>query len=236
MAGLQLEDIRRYVKLRLGAGVIRVELKDEHIDAASMEALRVYSRHRPLLRYQKVDLIESVVNYPLDSDVIGVYKMDFVHRQVSLAVVEDIFHRRYYEPIHDMDTYIHYLQYIDTLKRVLSIEPDWHFERPSKAHDTPYLYIHAPNQANTMLALAILVVKRRLHQVPYLHEDWVQRYALAFCKEILGRVRGKWSNIPAPAGGQGLDAQTLLAESANEFRELDLEVKRWQVDMPPIWG
>jgi len=234
--GLILEDVRQYVKLRLGAGVVRVELKDEHIDAAAMEALRVYSRYRPLRRFVPVELVEGVVEYSMDYDVLGIYKMDFVHRQVSLAVVEDIFHRRYYEPIHDMDQYITYLQYIDTLKRVLSIEPEWHFERSLKEGAPPKLYIHAPNQANTILALAVCIVKRPLHHVPYLHEDWIQRYALAFCKEVLGRVRGKWQGVPSPSGGQGLDASTLLSESAQEMQQLDQEIRGWQTDTPPLWG
>jgi len=234
--GLRVEDVREYVKLRLGAGIIRVELKDEHIDAAAWEGLRIYSRYRPLRRFVAVQLIENITEYQMDKDVLGIYKMDFVHNQVSLAVVEDIFHRRYYEPIHDMDQYIIYLQYIDTLKRVLSIEPEWHFERALREGQSPILYIHAPNQANTILALAVCVVKRPLHHVPYLHEDWIQRYALAFCKEILGRVRGKWQNIPAPAGGQGLDAATLLSEAKEELRELDAEIRGWQTDPVPIWG
>jgi hypothetical protein len=235
--GLILEDVRDYVKLRLGAGVIRVELKDAHIDASAKEALRIYSRYRPLRRFIQVPLIDGITEYALDTDVLGVYKMDFVTRQISLAVVEDIFHRRYYEPIHDMDQYVTYLQYIDTLKRVLSIEPEWHFSRALKEGEHPALHIHAPNQANSILALAMVVVKRPMHQVPILHEDWIQRYALAFCKEILGRVRGKWGNVPSPAGGQSLDAQTLLGEAKEELRELDTEIRGWQTDwICPIWG
>lgn len=234
--GLSELDVREYVKLRLGAGLVRVELKDYHIDAATQEALRVYCRYRPLRRFIQLPLIENIHQYPLDNDVIGVYKMDWVHRQSSLAVVEDIFHRRYYEPVHDMDQYVHYLQYIDTLKRVLSIEPEWHFERSLKKGAAPILHVHAPNQANTILVLIVAIVKRPLHQVPFGHEDWIQRYALAFCKEILGRVRGKWQNVVAPAGGQGLDAQTLLSEAQQEFQILDQEIRGWQTDMPPIWG
>jgi hypothetical protein len=231
-----LEDIRDYVKLRLGAGLVRVELKDRHIDAAAKEALRIYSRYRPLRRFVSVNLIENITEYPLDYDTLGVYRMDFVHRQVSLAVIEDIFHRRYYEPIHDMDQYVTYLQYIDTLKRVLSIEPEWHFERAQQEGKKPILFIHAPHQANTILAMAVTVVKRPMHMIPFLHEDWIQRYALAFCKEILARVRGKWSNIPSPSGGQGLDAQSLLGEAREEFQLLDQEIRGWQTDQPPIWG
>jgi hypothetical protein len=105
-----------------------------------------------------------------------------------------------------------------------------------KEHAKPVLWVHAPNQANTILALIVAVVKRQLNQVPYTHEDWVQRYALAFCKEILGRVRGKYLNIPSPSGGQGLDSQTLLSEAREEFQLLNQEIKGWQTDMPPIWG
>ena len=234
--GLSQEAVRDYVKLRLGAGLIRIELKDHAIDAASSEALRIYSRYCPLRRFIQIPLIENINEYPMEEDVIGVYKMDWVNRQVSLAVVEDIFHRRYYEPIHDMDQYVTYLQYIDTLKRVLSIEPEWHFERALKEHTKPVLWVTAPNQANTILALIVAIVKRPLHQIPYTHEDWIQRYSLAFCKEILGRVRGKWQNIPSPSGGQGLDAQTLLSEAREEFQTLDQEIRGWQTDMPPIWG
>jgi len=234
--GLSVEDVRDYVKMRLGAGVIRVELKDNHIDAAGQEALRVYSRYRPLRRFIQLQLIENIHEYPIDKDVIGVYKMDWVHRQVSLAAVEDIFHRRYYEPIHDMDKYVNYLQYIDTLKRVLSIEPEWHFARALKDGANPILHVHAPSQANTILAMIVAVVKRPLHQIPYTHEDWIQRYALAFCKEILGRVRGKWQNLPSPGGGQGLDSQALLSEAQQEFQTLDQEIRGWQTDQPPIWG
>jgi hypothetical protein len=231
-----IEDIRDYVKLRLGAGLVRVELKDKHIDAAGKEALRIYSRYRPLRRFVSVQLVENITEYPLDIDTLGVYRMDFVHRQVSLAVVEDIFHRRYYEPIHDMDQYVTYLQYIDTLKRVLSIEPEWHFERSHKIGQCPTLYISDPHQANTMLAMAVTVVKRPMHMIPFLHEDWIQRYALAFCKEILARVRGKWSSIPSPSGGQNMDAQSLLGEAREEFQLLDQEIRGWQTDQPPIWG
>lgn len=231
-----LEDVRNYVKLRLGAGLVRVELKDEHIDAAAKEGLRIYSRYRPLRRFINVPLVENIKEYELPFDTLGVYKMDFVHRQVSLAVIEDIFHRRYYEPIHDMDLYVHYLQYIDTLKRVLSIEPEWHFEPSKVVGKKPILFMHAPHQANTILALAVTIIKRPMHMVPFLHEDWIQRYALAFCKEIMGRVRGKFSNIVSPGGGQGLDAQSLLSEGQQELQLLDQEIRGWQTDQPPIWG
>jgi hypothetical protein len=231
-----LEDVRNYVKLRLGAGLVRVELQDKHIDAAANEALRIYSRYRPLRRFVNVPLIANIKEYHLADDTRGVYKMDFVHRQVSLAVIEDIFHRRYYEPIHDMDLYVTYLQYIDTLKRVLSIEPEWHFEQKRSAGGKATLYIHAPHQANTILALAVTIIKRPMHMVPFLHEDWIQRYSLAFCKEILSRVRGKWGNVVAPGGGQSLDGDRLAAESREELLALDQEIRGWQTDNPPIWG
>jgi hypothetical protein len=208
-----LEDVRNYVKLRLGAGLVRVELQDKHIDAAANEALRIYSRYRPLRRFVNVPLIANIKEYHLADDTLGVYKMDFV-----------------------LDLYVTYLQYIDTLKRVLSIEPEWHFEQKRSAGGKATLYIHAPHQANTILALAVTIIKRPMHMVPFLHEDWIQRYSLAFCKEILSRVRGKWGNVVAPGGGQSLDGDRLAAESREELLALDQEIRGWQTDNPPIWG
>jgi hypothetical protein len=231
------------VRLRLGSGFVRIELEDKHIDLATDEAVKVYGRFIPLLRFKKIQLVDadepSTDNptgraYPLDSDITGIYKMDFVFRQTSLAVVEDIFHRRYYEPIHDMDSYARYLHYIDMLKRVLSIEPDWSFDR-TDPHN-PKVWIWAPRQAQTILACAVCYVKRGLHQIQPLHEDWIERYSLMQCKETLARPRSKWQNIPAPSGGQQLDGQMLLSESKEEKAELMAEIKSWQTTLPPIWG
>lgn len=46
---------------------------------------------------------------------------------------------------------------------------------------------------------------------------WIKRYALAICKEMLGRVREKIDYLSTPMGNKiELDAKALLKESADE--------------------
>jgi hypothetical protein len=47
-------------------------------------------------------------------------------------------------------------------------------------------------------------------------QRWIKRYTLASCKEILGRTRGKFKELPIPNAVASLDADSLLAEAAAE--------------------
>jgi len=45
---------------------------------------------------------------------------------------------------------------------------------------------------------------------------WIKRYTLAVCKEMLGRIRGKFEKIPMSENGNEMDAKALLKESTDE--------------------
>jgi len=53
---------------------------------------------------------------------------------------------------------------------------------------------------------------------------WIRKYALAWAKEQLGRIRSKFSSLPSPTGETTLDGPTLLAESQTEKDALMLEL------------
>jgi hypothetical protein len=65
---------------------------------------------------------------------------------------------------------------------------------------------------------------------------WLQEYALAFCKSILGQARGKFSNIVGPQGGTQLNGATLMQEAQAEMEKLEMDLKNY-VDgsMPLTW-
>lgn len=50
--------------------------------------------------------------------------------------------------------------------------------------------------------------------------QWVRQYCLAICKEVLGRVRGKFKTVPIPGSDLTLDADALLAEAKDEQEKL----------------
>tara|TARA_R100000234_G_scaffold23310_1_gene13274 strand:+ start:53 stop:1339 length:1287 start_codon:yes stop_codon:yes gene_type:complete len=57
-------------------------------------------------------------------------------------------------------------------------------------------------------------------------KQWIRRFALSLCKEMLGQIRGKLGNVvPLPGGNVSLNATALLGEASKEMGELRTELK-----------
>jgi hypothetical protein len=56
-------------------------------------------------------------------------------------------------------------------------------------------------------------------------KQWIKKYTLAICKEILGRIRSKYSNVPIPDGEVNLDGDTLVSEGKEEKTALIEELR-----------
>jgi|AntAceMinimDraft_11_1070367.scaffolds.fasta_scaffold09530_3 hypothetical protein len=63
---------------------------------------------------------------------------------------------------------------------------------------------------------------------------WLQEYALAFCKTILGQARGKFASIAGPQGGTTLNGSALLAEADAEMAKLEEELKNYVDGSEPL--
>lgn len=66
--------------------------------------------------------------------------------------------------------------------------------------------------------------------IPYRHinsmgKQWIRRFALALCKEMLGQVRGKFSTIPIPGESVTLNHSELLSQAKDEQEKLREELK-----------
>jgi len=70
----------------------------------------------------------------------------------------------------------------------------------------------------------------------YLVFPWVQEYAYAFCKGILGEARSKFAQLAGPQGGTQLNGTALITESREEIQKLEEDLKNL-VDgsMPLTW-
>jgi len=57
-------------------------------------------------------------------------------------------------------------------------------------------------------------------------KQWIRKYGLALCKELLGIIRSKYSSMPIPNGDVTLDGEALKSEGreekANLLEELSL--------------
>jgi len=62
-------------------------------------------------------------------------------------------------------------------------------------------------------------------------KQWIRRYALAVCKEILGHIRSKFATIPIPGENVTLNGPALLTEATTEKKELRDELKTILAEM-----
>lgn len=64
---------------------------------------------------------------------------------------------------------------------------------------------------------------------------WLQEYALAFAKTILGQARGKFAQLAGPQGGTQLNGAALLAEGFAEMEKLEEDLKNFVDGAQPMW-
>ena len=51
-------------------------------------------------------------------------------------------------------------------------------------------------------------------------KQWIRKYSLALCKEMLGQIRGKFTTIPIPGQSVTLNHADLLNQAKTEQQEL----------------
>jgi hypothetical protein len=63
---------------------------------------------------------------------------------------------------------------------------------------------------------------------------WIQEYAYSFCKRILGEARSKFSQIAGPQGGASLNGDALKQEAQAEMEKLEEELKTFVDGSQPL--
>ena len=62
-------------------------------------------------------------------------------------------------------------------------------------------------------------------------KQWIRRFALSLCKEILGQVRSKFSTVPIPGESVTLNGAALISEAKTEQDKLREELKTTLAEM-----
>lgn len=130
----------------------------------------------------------------------------------------------------DLTSWYGLAEWRKTREKMLATKRDWHFNK-----DTQYLTLSPPprHDGSRFFAAFRAYVEKPLRVI--IKEPWVFKYALAICKEILGRVRSKWGDSVQLIGGGSLSGNALAQEGVNEKKELEqiLIEKRGYSDAPP---
>ena len=56
-------------------------------------------------------------------------------------------------------------------------------------------------------------------------KQWIRRYSLSLCKEMLGYIRSKFSSIPIPGNDITLNGSELVSQAKEEQESLREELK-----------
>lgn len=62
-------------------------------------------------------------------------------------------------------------------------------------------------------------------------KQWIRRFCLALCKEMLGQIRSKFGDVPIPGDRVTLNGKDLISEGKEEQKELREELKTQLADM-----
>ena len=224
--------IRDYILHMLGAPTIKLEFDEQNIDFCIDQALKIFEDYAPreYFQYYVFRTISGKSVYELPAEV-GLVRNVFYKEQGTFAFqasdldgaipIEYFYPGGAYsciqggliDPIQPiwgrMGEWVLYKQYEQMFSRVSSNLGGWEWIggfRQIKLYPIP----HAPQQ----------VIVHYLQKM----KDWgevtqsMQEGALTYAKEILGRIRTKYQQVPGAGGGVVMDGQSLLQE-AREDRE-----------------
>lgn len=116
----------------------------------------------------------------------------------------------------DLLTYELYSDYLKTLGRMFGANINFSFHRPTKK----FTIMQAVRQDEEVLLWVYLQTPEEVLLSDTFAYPWMRDWALAECKEILGEIRSKFSNIPGPSGGVSLNGESLKTAAESEKQAL----------------
>lgn len=224
------EQLFKYVALRLGDGIIDVELDPEHYEIAYEEAIGTFrqrSQNSTEESYALMTIQENVDTYTLPQEITTV-------RQVFRRTVGN--HQGPYSSTFDpfssaalnvymlnfnysggLATYELYSQYVELAAKMFggfinySFNPATHQLRiirdPRATGEEILLWTY-----NTRPEIQLLSDPQT--------SQWIKDYTYAASKVIIGEAREKFTSIAGPGGGSSLNGSTMKQEGTQEKKDL----------------
>lgn len=225
------------VKLRLGGGIVDLELDPEHYEASYQYALATY-RQRAQNAYEEsysLLMIENDRNsYILPQEVTTVRQV--FRRTVGLetgpsATSFDPFSSAIlntyllnYNYAGGLATYDFYAGYIELAARMFGGYVIFTFNPVTK--EIKFVRDFKGTGEQVLLWTDNLKPEITLLRDPSI-ANWITSWTLAQCKMIIGEAREKFATIAGPGGGSSLNGQSMKAEAKEMFAELIDELKRY---------
>jgi len=231
--GVELNDfeetIHDFILARLGHPVIRVELTPFQIKTAIDESITALDYHAPFwtLQCASFECSAGVNAYTLPLHIAYnleycAYKKSLLSIQNQAGTLEFDFFIKYFQDnflFSNFQVSDFYLmqQNLEMIRKILSQEGSWDLVNGNVLQ----LYPTPVNNSQKVILIYRGLDTFTMH--PY-YKNWIQRYALAVAKGILGEIRGKYRSLPSPGGGASLNGADLIQQSTQEKEKLKEEL------------
>tara|TARA_R110002051_G_scaffold163760_1_gene234978 strand:+ start:363 stop:1223 length:861 start_codon:yes stop_codon:yes gene_type:complete len=232
------QTINDFVLARLGHPVVRVELTPYQIKTCIDEAITKLEFHAPLWTLQFATFkatagqnVYELPRYVLNNIEYVTYKKTLLTIQSQAGTLEFDFFIKYFQDNFLMSNFSvgdFYLlqQNLEMMRKVLSQEGSWNVV------DNKFLQIYPMPVMNDTVIVQYRSVNSETIQPAY--RNFIQKYAVAVAKTVLGQVRGKYTNLPSPGGGATLNGAALIQEGTQEMTKLEEEL-RTELEEPPTF-
>lgn len=233
----------REIQLRLGGGMVDIELDPDHYDLALDMALDVYrqrSQNAMEESFLFIDVQPDVAVYTLPKEVQEVrdiYRRTMAGTSSGAGAQVDPFGLAFTSSIYTLASpssgglgggggqgmlanYEMALQYQKLLGRMFGQDVQYTWNASTKK-----LLLQRRFQGVEEVALHVYNTKPEsvLLDDPYAR-PWLRSYALAHCKLMLGEAYSKYSGLAGPQGGITLKGDALKTEGATDIEKLEKEI------------
>lgn len=246
----RFNNLRSWILYNLGYPLIRVELTQEHLTMAILDAITVYHKYMAIdYNFITVPATENPMDIPNDplSNPIGPINKEMI--------VDIIYPASFFDSLgaglvaggyvgefegsvlpifgyadgmlnviknFDLTKYYAYLQKLEDIKHIVGLEKVWEIVN-NKIQIFP---------THIQLEYIGILYKGRLTDAEIEEQDWIKKYALARAKIILGTIRSKLSGINAANMNLGADGEALKSEGKEEITALEEFIRQSGRPMP----
>ena len=236
-------DIIEYIRLRLGGGMIDIELDQEHYLLAIKQALTKYrarAEHAVEESYCFLDIVKDTQEYILPKEITAVrqifrrgvggltnggsqfepFSSGFLNTYMLVAGrVGGLFNYELFVSYQKL-TMLMFGGYINFTFNEATRKLTLVRRMPSDVENVLlWVYNHKPDQA-------ILADSKSF--------PWIQDYAYAMAKHMLGEARERFATVVGPSGGTSLNGTALKTEAKAEMDQLMLDLGNYVDSSAPL--
>lgn len=243
-------EITDYVRMRLGDGIVDVELDKEHYEMAIKQALVKYrqkAQNSTEESYAFLDLLPETQEYILPPEVQTVracYRRGIGSVTGTTASQFEPFASGYLNTymlvagrVGGLTNYELFADYQKLSMKMFGGLMNFTFNPTTKKmtiiRKMPFAYAGPDQTESVMLWLYNTKPDQMIFSDTYAF-PWIQEYAYSFAKRIIGEARSKFNTIAGPQGGTSLNGDALKQEAQVEMEKLEQDLKEYVDGSQPL--